>query len=134
MKIHTNLIIGIAVTALLGMAIGLLTLAPLPAIGPVSPKGSDKLYHLLVFAALATPLPMASPRLVMPVILAATAYGGLIEVVQPFVGRAAEWQDFGANIIGAIVGAGLGSAVGLGFGRSRNDDDQSLLKPVKASG
>ena len=59
---------------------------------------------------------------------------GMIEVVQPFVGRGAEWADFGANIIGAILGAGLGSAIGLGFARSRVDNDQSLLKPVKASG
>ena len=67
--------LGIAVTALLGLAIGLLTLMPLQLeLG--SPKGSDKLYHLLVFAALAAPLPMASPRLIMPVILAAITYGG----------------------------------------------------------
>lgn len=130
MKLKANLIIGLAVTAILAVVIAVATLAPFPAIGHVNAPGSDKLHHLLVFAALAAPLSFANPRLGLPVVLAAMTYGGLIEVVQPFVGRSAEWQDFGANIVGAVLGAGLGAVAG--FVRSRNA--QSALRPVKASG
>ena len=129
-KQQTSLIVGVALTAVLALVVGTATLAPVPAIG----LGSDKLQHLLAFAALAVPLPFANPRLFLPVLLAAMTYGGLIEVVQPFVGRTAEWQDFGANVIGAILGAGLGSTIGLGINRPRNDDDPVAPKLSKASG
>ncbi|MCP4315034.1 MAG: VanZ family protein [Hyphomicrobiales bacterium] len=124
-----------AATALLTIAIAVLTLTPMPWAGPAGLAGSDKLYHFLVFAALAAPLPMVHPKLILPVILAAIAYGGLIEIIQPFVYRTAEWEDFGANIVGALSGAGLGTMIGRGrAGKMRDHEDQSVLKPVKAPG
>ncbi|MDT8326932.1 MAG: VanZ family protein, partial [Roseovarius sp.] len=39
------------------------------------------------------------------VVLAGAAYGGVIELVQPYVGRSAEWGDLLADGLGAFVGA-----------------------------
>ncbi|MEM6462232.1 MAG: VanZ family protein [Pseudomonadota bacterium] len=97
-------------TAFVGLAVAVLALAPLSLGGA---NGSDKLFHFLVFATLAAPLPMARPRLLLPVVLAAIAYGGLLEILQPFTGRSAEWLDFGANGFGAVAGAALGAMISL---------------------
>jgi VanZ family protein len=36
------------------------------------------------------------------------AFGGLIEIVQPYVGRGAEWADLVADGLGAALGVSLG--------------------------
>ena len=100
--------IGGAVTIVLAVVIAVLTLAPMPSGGPA---GSDKIYHVLAFACLAFPLPLVRPRLAVWVILGVIAYGGMIEMIQPFFGRQAEWADLVADGIGAVVGAVTGSAL-----------------------
>lgn len=105
-------LIGVSLTVLLGIVIAFLTLAPISSKGV---PGSDKLHHALAFAALAFPLPFARPRLVLPVILGVSAYGGLIEIIQPFFGRNADWGDFLADIIGAVLGGLLGAQSGKWF-------------------
>ena len=107
-------LIGIMLTVALGIVIAFLTLAPISSKGM---PGSDKLHHVLAFAALAFPLPFARPRLAGPVILAVSAYGGLIEIIQPFFGREASWVDFLADIIGATLGGLLGAQCGKSFGK-----------------
>lgn len=97
--------IGSAVTIVLAVIIAVLTLAPMPA---GAPAGSDKLYHALAFACLAFPLPLVRPRLAIWVVLGVIAYGGAIEMIQPFFGRQAEWADLVADGIGAVVGATAG--------------------------
>ena len=98
-----------AATFALALIIAVLTLGPMPAGG--GPAGSDKVYHILAFAALAFPLPLVRPRLTIWVALGVIAYGGAIEVIQPFVGRQAEWADLLADGIGAVVGAVTGYAL-----------------------
>ena len=100
--------IGSAVTIVLAVLIAVLTLAPMPAGGPA---GSDKLYHICACACLAFPLPLVRPRLTIWVVLGVIAYGGAIEVIQPFFGRQVEWADFVADGIGAVVGAAAGYLV-----------------------
>ncbi|SFK76980.1 VanZ like family protein [Shimia haliotis] len=100
--------IGSAATMVLAAIIAVLTLAPMPSGGPA---GSDKLYHVLAFACLAFPLPLVRPRWTVWVILGVIAYGGVIEVIQPFFGRQAEWVDLVADAIGAVVGAVTGTAL-----------------------
>ncbi|PQO24613.1 VanZ family protein [Rhodobacteraceae bacterium WD3A24] len=90
-------------TALLAAVIALLTLSPSNA--PPGASGLDKVAHFVAFGALAFPLAAARPRLFWPVVLGATAYGGLIEVIQPLVGRGAEWGDLAADAAGALAGA-----------------------------
>lgn len=100
--------VGSAVTTVLAVIIAVLTLAPMPSGGPA---GSDKIYHVLAFACLAFPLPLVRPRLALWVVLAVTAYGGMIEMIQPLFGRQAEWADLVADAIGAVVGAVTGTAL-----------------------
>ncbi len=105
-------VIGVALTLALGVLIAVLTLAP---ISSKNVPGSDKLHHALAFAALAFPLPFARPRLVVAVILSVSAYGGVIELLQPAFGRSADWADFLADIIGAIIGGAVGAQCGKWF-------------------
>jgi hypothetical protein len=105
-------VIGVALTLALGVVIAVLTLAP---ISSKNVPGSDKLHHALAFAALAIPLPFARPRLVFAVILSVSAYGGVIELIQPAFSRSADWADFLADIIGAIIGGAVGAQCGKWF-------------------
>ncbi|MCZ4353064.1 VanZ family protein [Roseovarius aestuarii] len=90
-------------TVLLTVVIAVLTLMPSSqADGPPTP---DKLYHFIAFAALVVPLGLVYPRHIWWVVVTATAYGGLIEIIQPSVGRGAEWLDLLADLLGAITGA-----------------------------
>jgi len=107
-------LIGVAMTILLGIVIAVLTLAP---VSSRDVPGSDKLHHVLGFAALAFPLPFARPRLAIPVVLGVIAYGGMIELIQPYFGRSAEWGDFLADILGAALGGVLGAQSGKWFRR-----------------
>ena len=100
-----------ALTALLALVIALLTLAP-QAPGPEGIPGLDKLAHFVAFAALAAPLAWRYPHLWRAVALAALAYGGLIEIVQPLTGRTAEWADLLADGAGAFAGAFAASLSG----------------------
>jgi hypothetical protein len=143
-KRRSGMMIGIAATAVIGVAIAVLTLAPLQALMMLVPTGfdrldhllisialnvptgSDKLGHLLVFAGLTVPLAIVNPRLVLPLVPAAIAYGGLIEIIQPLVGRNAEWADFGANIAGALAGAGLGVVISRGR-PGRNTGEEAVI-------
>ena len=109
--------LGLAATASLAVLIAVLALIPMPNTGP---PGSDKAHHALAFAALAFPLSAVGYRPVALVLLGAIAYGGLIEVLQPLVGRSAEWADFHADILGAIFGVGLGLGIGSIFRRRQN--------------
>lgn len=102
-------LLSLAMTLVLGGLIAVLTLAPISS--PDVP-GSDKLYHVLACAALSFPLPFARPRFMIPVALAVVVYAGLIELIQPYVGRSGEWADLFADAAGAIIGAGLGALFG----------------------
>ena len=71
---------------------------------PIAP-GSDKIHHLISYAALAFPTALRRPRLWRSVILFFVTYSGFIELVQPFVNRHGEWLDMLANTTG--VGCGI---------------------------
>ena len=122
--------IGSAVTIVLALIIAVLTLAPIPSGGP---SGSDKLYHILAFACLAFPLPLVRPRLTIWVVVGVIAYGGAIELIQPFFGRQAEWADLVADGIGAILGAVVARQLGLWLRRFRGDKNYPLSNPRNAS-
>ncbi|KNX41715.1 VanZ like family protein [Roseovarius tolerans] len=102
------------VTLVLALIIATLTLLQVTP-GPQGLPGLDKLAHFLAFGALAAPLAFAYPRHWRAVALAVLAYGGLIEIVQPYMGRSAEWADLLADGVGAFLGAW--GAVRIGRGR-----------------
>src|SRR6056297_2721859 len=98
-------------TIALALIIAALTLMPVPS-GPPGPVGLDKLSHLLAFGGLAVPLSWRHPERWRAVALAAFAYGGVIEIVQPYVGRSAELADLLADGIGAFAAAWIAAQLG----------------------
>jgi hypothetical protein len=76
---------------------------PLPA-----PRGTDKLLHLAAFAALAFPLARTNRASLLLVLIAAGAFGGLIELIQPTFNRSADLNDWIADILGVMLGIFLG--------------------------
>ena len=82
---------------------------------PPGPDGSDKVVHLIAFAALAFPLARTGRIGLLPVFVGASAFGGLIELIQPSFGRSADMQDWIAD----IVGVGLGIVLALLYRRLR---------------
>lgn len=93
-------------TLCISLAIAALTLTPPGASGPGMP-GFDKLVHFLAFAALTMPMAYTRRFPMMWIVLAGASYGGLIELIQPYVGRSAEWGDWLADGLGAFLGAWL---------------------------
>jgi VanZ family protein len=105
---NSAIAVSLAVTLALAALIGFLTLTPIQNPGV---PGTDKSHHLIGFAALALPLSFSRPRLAPWVILAAAAYGGAIEIIQPLVGRSREVLDFVADAAGAVIGGAAGVAL-----------------------
>ena len=91
------------ITGVFAAVIAYTTLSPIDQLPGV--PTNDKLMHLLGFGALAMPLAFAYPRRALAVVIAATLFGGAIEVIQPFTGRSAEWFDLVADAGGAALGA-----------------------------
>ncbi|WP_395663074.1 VanZ family protein [Aestuariivirga sp.] len=100
--------LALLVTLVLTLVIGHLTLSPNLDSGV---PGSDKAHHFLAFFALVLPVSFARPRLAMWITLAAVAYGGAIELIQPYVGRDRDFMDFLADSAGAVSGMIAGLAL-----------------------
>ena len=71
---------------------------------PSARDGSDKIVHLIAFAALAFPLARTGRIGLLPVFIGASFFGGLIEIIQPSFGRSADVQDWIADIAGVALG------------------------------
>lgn len=99
MKFWISFSLTLAIAA--GIAIG--TLSP-PQDNGTLPPHTDKLLHFLAFALLALPLIWQNPRHTLWLTPAALIYGGTIELLQPNVGRSAEWLDFLADAAGIALG------------------------------
>ena len=97
--------ITVVVTAVLTTAM----LWPLEAPRP-APEGSDKLVHCMAFAALAIPLARTGRLGLLPVFIDASAFGAIIELIQPTFNRSAESSDWVADTFGVLIGIGLGLA------------------------
>ena len=87
---------GLTANVILGVIIAYLRLSPPPP--KPSPPGllSDKAYHTIAFAALVFPSALLYARSLIWVAPAALLFGGVIEVIQPYLGRSAEAADFPA--------------------------------------
>ncbi|CUX81416.1 MAG: VanZ like family [Roseibaca calidilacus] len=95
---------GCALSACLAVIVAVLLLQPLPEAVDFSLPHLDKLVHAAMFCTVALPAMLGLPRrwhgLVWGLVL---AYSGLIELVQPYFGRGAEWADLAANGLGAGI-------------------------------
>ena len=103
MRKYLDIPLTLIVTTVLTVAM----LWPLEA-PPPAPEGSDKLVHLAAFTALAFPLARTGRIGLLPVFVGASAFGGAIELIQPSFNRSADLNDWVADIVGVILGIGLG--------------------------
>ena len=85
-----------------------LTVAMLWPLEVPAPEGSDKLVHFIAFAALAFPLARTGRFGLLPVFIGASAFGGIIELVQPSFNRSADFNDWVADVVGVVLGIGFG--------------------------
>lgn len=105
MRKYLDVPLTVALTAVLTTAM----LWPIEA-PPTAPEGSDKLVHLIAFAALTFPLARTGRFGVIPVLIGASAFGAIIELIQPTFNRSAELSDWIVDTLGALIGIGLGLA------------------------
>ena len=103
MRKYLDIPLTLAVTLTLSVAM----LWPMEA-PPPAPEGSDKLVHFIAFAALAFPLSRTGRIGLLPVFIGASAFGGVIELIQPSFNRSTDVNDWVADVVGVILGIGLG--------------------------
>ena len=103
MRNHLDIPITLIVTLILTIAM----LWPL-ANPPPTPDDSDKVFHLIAFAALSFPLSRTGRFGLLPVFVGASAFGGFIELIQPTFNRSADMNDWAADIVGTILGITCG--------------------------
>lgn len=104
-------------TVFLWLLITGLSLWPVAAL-PVVP-GTDKTHHFIAYSALVFPVAFVRPRYFKVIFLGLVAWGGAIELIQPFVNRWGEWFDLAANCIGAGMGLVLSMLLRKLMGLSR---------------
>lgn len=91
-------------------AIAWLTLAPWgSSLEPVNFAHVDKLGHALAFFLWGALITAGWQRTSWQILILAAVFGGAIELIQPLVGRNAEWADFGADMLGAGAGVWVGT-------------------------
>ncbi|WP_226622799.1 teicoplanin resistance protein VanZ [Alloyangia pacifica] len=95
----------------LALVLGLATLVTALTVGPRLPLAdalmNDKLQHALGFGAIIAPAAFLRPRWLWVLAPAAIAFGGMVEVVQAYVGRDAELSDWAADIVGVMAASTL---------------------------
>ncbi len=92
----------IALSIATALLITILSLWPLPHLPSV--PGSDKTHHFIAYATLAFPAAFVRPKYWLFIMLFFVSYGGLIELIQPYVNRYGEWLDMLANTGGVLCG------------------------------
>lgn len=75
----------------------------------------DKVLHAVAYFGLCLPVLLVWPAIWRWVLVLVALHGGVIELVQPMVGRSGELADVLAN----MIGAGLAVLVALWLNRSR---------------
>lgn len=111
-------------TLLIFFSIGLLSLIPLEELPPA--PGSDKLHHLIAYAALAFPVALRRPPYWWLMLLGFLLYSGLIELIQPYVNRYGEWLDMLANSLGILAGLALARLLSYCFPVSTEVSNQQV--------
>jgi VanZ family protein len=99
--------LAIPLTAFVAITLTVAMLWPLEA-PPPAPEGSDKLVHFVAFAALAFPLARTGRLGLVAVLIVTSAFGGLIELIQPAFNRSADIGDWVADTVGVTIGIGCG--------------------------
>ena len=102
-RIRNNLDIPLTIAVTLTLSVAMLWPMDQP---PPAPEGSDELVHFIAFATLAFPLARTGRYGLLPVFVGASAFGGIIELIQPSFNRSADVNDWVADIFGVVLGIG----------------------------
>ncbi|MDA8755378.1 VanZ family protein [Candidatus Pseudothioglobus singularis] len=86
--------------------VAFLSLYPLPELSEF--QGTNKTYHLVAYFLLALPSGLKKPNKWVLSIYLFIIFGGVIEMIQPYINRYGEWLDFFSNTIGVIFGFFVG--------------------------
>ena len=73
--------------------------------------GSDKIHHLIAYSALAIGVGLRRPSNYVLIIIFFSFYSGLIEIIQPYLNRFREVEDFLFNNLGILIGLTLGIVI-----------------------
>ena len=93
-------------TFLIFVIITFLSLYPLKQ--QPSIPGTDKIHHLIAYSALAIGVGLRRPLNYVLIIILFSFYSGLIEIIQPYINRFGEIEDFLFNNLGILIGLTLG--------------------------
>ncbi len=93
-------------TVLIFLTITFLSLYPLKE-QPNIP-GSDKIHHLIAYSALTVGIGLRKPSNYFLLIIFFSFYSGFIEIIQPYLNRFREIEDFIFNNLGILIGLTLG--------------------------
>lgn len=98
----------VVITSIMLIAVTSVSLRPLEL---SLPPNSDKTLHFITYAILAIPIGLRRPKQLLMVICGLAAWSGIIELIQPHVGRYGEWADLVANVLGLILGLVLARCI-----------------------
>lgn len=100
----------IYLTIVLALIIPIGMLAPISEVTTAT-AGTDKIIHIVAFAALVFPLALTKRIRLFPLFIIASLFGGMIEIIQPLFGRSAEIIDWIADSAGVICGMATGNLI-----------------------
>ena len=100
--IYPNDKIALILTFIFTLLILVGTLTPIPQ--KIDAPGSDKWHHFIAFAVLTYPMVAANKRLGFAIVLFGLCLGAGIEIIQPYVNRFGDFNDFKADCIGILLG------------------------------
>ena len=101
-----------------------LSLWPLEKLPSV--PGTDKTHHIIAYAALILPTALRKPNRWLSLGPLFIAYGGAIELLQPYVNRYGEWLDLAANTAGMVLGLIIAELINSFFPVISNRSQQLL--------
>ena len=102
-----RLYLDISLTLIVTLTLTVAMLWPLNA-PPPTPDDSDKLIHMIAFAALSFPLSRTGRLGLLPVFVGASVFGGVIELIQPSFNRSSDINDWAADLVGVAIGIACG--------------------------
>ena len=112
--IYPNDKIALILTFIFTLLILVGTLTPIPQ--KIDAPGSDKWHHFIAFAVLTYPMVAANKRLGFAIVLFGLCLGAGIEIIQPYVNRFGDFNDFKADCIGILLGYFSGK---LAYGKNK---------------
>ena len=101
--------VGLSATLLVSLAICAGTLTSFSTSNTF--LGDDKLHHVIAFTCFVLPMILVSPKYWRLMTTYSLIFGGMIELVQPYVNKTGDPMDLLANTAGTIIGIVMGSAL-----------------------